>query len=555
MSHAPAPAPARPARQRTIGRRLLLLGQHILHHDNILITVIAVAMTLSAVAVYQATRAADEASDLLDQSRIVSAESSRQVGYLQTLVDHDLDVLRTYCTAEVQRDVARVSFLSYDPDLSALVTANLTLDGLRPLLLGDREADCAADAGQDYLMQRAAERLDNWQSGSDASSASGAELEAQAAIYHRDEAFLMTAGLLFAVVVAAIIAIDQLGSRRARPGKMHSRTAHRWQYGMLVLGALALATGLVLLVLFAVDMLLVVAIVVALAIAVITEAVWLRRKRASLAATAVDPGRHRSARPQWWAEMIGAVALIAFTASAVGLSLVSIQEREANARANRESSFALDLQRVGQQQALRALASLSFIAQMDAEEVTAQQLSAGDATVGIPSSVEDPASIEALRDVVDQRLQAADQDLRDQVASSSAAGTAADCDESAAGEAPLPSTLLGSGLGPRLRALVRARSAAAVASVRCDGGTVEAGGTDLVHARFDLHRRPGRARSRGVPPRARIEFRADDPQLAHPPDHRCRGHRAGSRPRAAPPPRASGRHRRAARCRGAEVRR
>jgi hypothetical protein len=442
VSHPPAPAPARPARQRTIGRRLLLLGQHILHHDNILITVIAVAMTLSAVAVYQATRAADEASDLLDQSRIVSAESSRQVGYLQTLVDHDLDVLRTYCTAEVQRDVARVSFLSYDPDLSALVTANLTLDGLRPLLLGDREADCAADAGRDYLMQRAAERLDNWQSGSDASNASGAELEAQAAIYHRDEAFLMTAGLLFAVVVAAIIAIDQLGSRRARPGKMLSRTAHRWQYGMLVLGALALAAGLVLLVLFAVDMLLVVAIVVALAIAVIAEAVWLRRRRGSFAATAVDPGRHRRARPQWWAEMIGAVALIAFTASAVGLSLVSIQEREANARANRESSFALDLQRVGQQQALRALASLSFIAQMDAEEVTAQQLSSGDATVGIPSSVEDPASIEALRDVVDQRLQAADQDLRDQVASSSEAGAAADCDESAAGEAPLPSTLL-----------------------------------------------------------------------------------------------------------------
>ena len=76
MSH--APAPARPARQRTIGRRLLLLGQHILHHDNILITVIAVAMTLSAVAVYQATRAADEASDLLDQSRIVLGPQQAQ---------------------------------------------------------------------------------------------------------------------------------------------------------------------------------------------------------------------------------------------------------------------------------------------------------------------------------------------------------------------------------------------------------------------------------------------------------------------------------------------
>lgn len=439
MSH--APAPDRHAARRTIRRRLLRVGERILHRDNILITVIAVAMTLSAVAVYQATRAADEASDLLDQSRIVSSEASRQVGYLQTLVDHDLDVLRTYCTAEVQRDVARLSFLSYEPDLPALVTANQTLDSLRPLLLGDREADCSADADQGYLMERAAERLDNWQSGSDSTSASGADLEAQAAIYHRDEAFLMTAGLLFAVVVAAIIAIDQLGSRGARPRKLHSHAAHRWQYGMLVLGALALTVGLVLLVLFAVDLLLVGAIVVALALAVIAEAVWLRRKRASLAATAVDPPRHRGARPQWWAEMIGAVALIAFTASAVGLSLVSIQEREANARANRESSFALDLQRIGQQQALRALASLSFIAQMDAEEVTAQQLASGDSTFGIPSSADDPASIAALREVVDQRLQSADQDLRDQLSTSSA-GTPGDCDESAAGEAPLPSTLL-----------------------------------------------------------------------------------------------------------------
>ena len=105
-------------------------------------------MTLSAVAVFQATRAADEAGDLLDEARVVATEASRQVGYLQTLVDHDLDVMRTLCTAEVQRDVARVTYLSEQPDLPALVTAGLTLDGLRPLLLGDQDAKCTAMANR-----------------------------------------------------------------------------------------------------------------------------------------------------------------------------------------------------------------------------------------------------------------------------------------------------------------------------------------------------------------------------------------------------------------------
>ncbi|SFS03915.1 hypothetical protein SAMN04487846_1723 [Microbacterium sp. cf046] len=447
MSNTPVAAP-RP-RGRTMGRRLVLLGQRILRSDTILITVIAVSMSLSAVAVYQATRAADEASDLLDQSRIVSTEASRQVGYLQTLVDHDLDVLRTYCTAEVQRDVARVTYLSYEPDLPALVTANLELDGLRPLLLGDRDAQCGSDLETGYVMQRAAERLQSWQADFGSDTSDGAELEAQAAVFHRDEAFLMTAGFLFAFVVAAIIAIDQLGSRRARPGRLRTRAAHRWQYAMLVLGAVALALGLVLLVVFAVDPLLTVAVLAALAIVLVVEWALLRRKRAADAETraasdvpASAPPLRRGARPQWWAEMIGAVALIAFTASAVGLSLVSIQERDSNARANRESSVALDLQRVGQQQALRALASLSFIAQMDAEEVTARQLAASETSIDLAPSDADPDAVSALRAVVDERLRAADQDLREQAASTLAGDPDPDCKAEAASEAPLPSELL-----------------------------------------------------------------------------------------------------------------
>ena len=435
--------PARPAPRRSLSRRLILLRQRLLRSDNILITVLAVAMTLSAVAVFQATRAADEAGDLLDEARVVATEASRQVGYLQTLVDHDLDVMRTLCTAEVQRDVARVTYLSEQPDLPALVTAGLTLDGLRPLLLGDQDAKCTADGESGYAMQRAAERLESRQSDFASSGSDGSDLEEQAAIYHRDEAFLMTAGFLFAVVVAAIIAIDQFGSRSTRPSRMRSRAVHRWQYGMLLAGAIALPIGVVLLVVFAVDPELTALILVALAVILIAEWAWLRRPRPEPVAGPPDaPAPRRSARPQWWAEMIGAVALVAFTASAVGLSLAAIQEREAYARADREGFVALDLQRVGQQQALRALASLSFIAQMDAAEVTARQLSESESSVVISPSDADPAAAAALREVVDERLRAADQDLRAQSAETLTADSNPDCAASTAGEAPLPSALL-----------------------------------------------------------------------------------------------------------------
>ena len=434
------------APQRSFARRLILLGQRILRSDHILITVIAVSMSLSAVAVYQATRAADEAGDLLDQVRIVSAEASRQVGYLQTLVDHDLDVLRNYCAAEVQRDVARVTYLSETPDLPALVTANLTLDGLRPLLLGDQDAECTAEAGRGYVTQRAAERLDSRQSDFVSDASNGSALASQAAVLHRDEAFLMTAGFLFAFVVAAIIAIDQFGSRSTRPSRLRTRAIHRWQYGMLVAGAVALAVGILLLVVFAVDPVLTAVILGVLTLILVAEWIWLRRaspesQAAPTAAVSQTPP-HRSARPQWWAEILGAIALVAFTASAVGLSMAAIQERESIARADRESTFALDLARVGQQQALRALASLSFIAQMEADEVTAAQLAASQAAGLVGPSAADPDAVAALRDVVDERMRAADQDLREQSADTLAAQNSSDCPSESASEAPLPSALL-----------------------------------------------------------------------------------------------------------------
>ena len=195
--------------------------------------------------------------------------------------------------------------------------------------------------------------------------------------------------------------------------------------------------------------------------------------------------------------MIGAIALVAFTASAVGLSLAAIQEREAYARADRESAVALDLQRVGQQQALRALASLSFIAQMDADEVTARQLvgeprqppwfSPSDAD---PEAVGRPAR-SGRRAPARGRPGSSRQSAETLTAESQSGLRRLDRERGPAAERSAG----GARLGSRLGALVRARPAGAVQGVRCDVVAVAPGSQDLVGARIDVHRRPGRARA------------------------------------------------------------
>jgi hypothetical protein len=398
-----APATREPPRKRP-RRRLAAACRRIIRSDTILVTVVAVAMTLSALSVYQATRASDEAGQLLDSSRVVHNEASRQGGFLQTLVDHDVEVLRVACDAAVRRDAARVSYLAPEPQLADLVATNLTLDAMRPLLLGDGAASCnPADADQPaYLLQRAQQRLENFLSGELTTHADAARLEAQAVDFATREAWLMAAGFLFAFVVAGIIAIDQLEARRVRPRALQTRRARRIQYGLLAIGAVAGVVALVLLVTRFVDGLLTAGILVALALLVAAQWLWIRRRHGSGPPPA-DRGRFR-----WWAEVLGALTLVAFTAAAVGLALVSIHEREATSRADREDAIALDLQRVGQLEALRDLSGLSFIAGLEAEEVTARQLSAA----GLGS--EDPGAIAELRRTFDERMQSADQDLRDQ---------------------------------------------------------------------------------------------------------------------------------------------
>ena len=80
ISDMPHTSNSRSPALKRLRRRLTRVSQKIIRSDLILVTVIAASMTLSAFAVYQATRASDEAGKLLDQSRIVHTEASRQAG-------------------------------------------------------------------------------------------------------------------------------------------------------------------------------------------------------------------------------------------------------------------------------------------------------------------------------------------------------------------------------------------------------------------------------------------------------------------------------------------
>jgi hypothetical protein len=133
----------------------------VLDHETVLVTLMVITTALSAFSVWQATRASDEADDVGAQARVVQTDTVRESSYLQTLVDHDLNVLRTYCASLVERDVAVATLTSKQPDISGVVAGDLTLRALLPLLRGDAPATpCpdgqpATDGRFGYSIQRA----------------------------------------------------------------------------------------------------------------------------------------------------------------------------------------------------------------------------------------------------------------------------------------------------------------------------------------------------------------------------------------------------------------
>lgn len=202
------------------------------------------------------------------------------------------------------------------------------------------------------------------------------------------------------------------------------------QHGILAISTPMFLVALAVLARHSVDPSHTAAVVAGLAAIVAVQWAWLRRMRGRAQRPA------KGGRWRWWAEITGAFTLVAFTAAAVGLSLATIQEREANARGDRQDAVAFHLQQIGQQQALRDLEGLSLIASLDAEEVTARQLSAISAGAGVSGEdlflaeeyANEAEAIAAMTDEIDDRIRGTDQDLRDQLRSGVAAAESQECD-------------------------------------------------------------------------------------------------------------------------------
>jgi hypothetical protein len=361
----------------------------------------AIAMTLSAFAVFQATRAADAADEALTQARALDSQVTRLSGQLQTVIAGDTAVLAQQCAGSLDRDAAAVSLLSRVPDIETLVTSTIELDALRPLVRGDREAGCATTerpAGS-YRVDRALAGLEG-QTSLSALSAGAEQLRDQAAVLGLRESALITLGLVFIAALAGLILVDQLGDRRGRPARVHGTGVTAWRTGIVIASAAIVAGGAAALLIAAVDRFPTAVLIAVLAGAAVALWLWVRRRGPS-------PGPVE--RPRWWAEILGAVAIVAFAGAAVALSVVSINERDANARAEALTAGAERVQAEGIERAARGLSSLSAYAEAESAAVAAAQL----AEIGFDTGA-DPDTATARREEVDRRLATLEDGLREQ---------------------------------------------------------------------------------------------------------------------------------------------
>ena len=211
--------------------------------------------------------------------------------------------------------------------------------------------------------------------------------------------------LLFAFALACLLVVDILARSAARPHGIRATTAIRWQAALLVAATLAGAAAVILLFLSSVDLLAAILLVAALAAAAVLVPLLLERR-----AKPTSPVRSRFGRPQWWAELLGAFALICFSAAALSLSAVAAQQRDAVARADGRTVVAQEIQALAQQEALRELAGVSMYAQVDARYVAASQ----EAILGSEAAPAEVARLEALRTEIDDQMRALEVATREQ---------------------------------------------------------------------------------------------------------------------------------------------
>jgi hypothetical protein len=321
----------------------------------------AVMVCLSAFAVWQGTRASDAADDVAAQIRVVEAQRQVWEGTLRTYIDHDAQVLAQYCDELAARDAALYQLMGDEPNAADVVPGQLAVASLSSLSLGGIPPGACSPAGpasstsaEHFTISRAEAAMPPY-------PGDAAELESVDKQVHGAELWLMGAGLLFAVSLSGLIGVDVMGDRGHRPHRLAGAAVRRWRIVALLVALVSFAGGLCLLVGYGQTSHVA---VVLLAIATLVLLRWRSSHRGG--ASRLDL-RH----PQWWAEVIGALTLVAFSAAALGLSSVSGEARSSRTVADGRREVSATLAQEGHLAALRDLNAAVQSALLDGQVAAA----------------------------------------------------------------------------------------------------------------------------------------------------------------------------------------
>ncbi|WP_157155916.1 hypothetical protein [Diaminobutyricimonas sp. LJ205] len=348
--------------------------------DYLLVAFMVVVMILSALAVYQATRADDAGDDRVGVLRIIEGDASRQAGYLQTVIAHDLTVLTPFCEAETSRRDAMADVLRAVPDNAEIASHTIMTRSLEPLLLGDPLAQCALTSTHSkpatYDVARARQTLENSQQLGGDAAVPPKQKDWALLTYETAEQHLMISALLFGLALALLIVIDLLSRADARPRVLGAGPLTGSRRSLLIFATLVALIAAVLLVMRTV------------VLPIDDESRYVTLGVAAVLLAAKALAGHRwitqhfvrapASHPHWWSEVIGAGVIVVFSLAALGLSSVSVLEREANVRADALQASAHQLQQVGEQSALRDLAAVAIKARFVAGSAEAATMRLSD---------------------------------------------------------------------------------------------------------------------------------------------------------------------------------
>ena len=339
----------------------------------VLVILTVSAAALSAFSVWQATSHADRASDLRNQERVAAARRSEELAAFSVRLDHDLRLVTPYCAAVTERGWGMLD--AFDDSADEEATGQLANASRRAILIGSlfqeaRLPDCQPGPAP-ALVPAAYE----WFAASDTGigAADPRALAAGAQEADRREGALMAAGVAFALALLFLTLADAAEGRRARIAAL--RRLARWSSAWLLCAALAVAAGSFLLLsaasLSASDLLLVVLVLLAGALVTLPGVVR-RAERGVQFVGRVEPLRRvgwwRGRAISWWAEILGAVTLVVFAASAFGLSAAAYFERDAQASADRIAVAAGRLLDQRERAAMRDLALVAGAVELEIRE-------------------------------------------------------------------------------------------------------------------------------------------------------------------------------------------